>query len=67
MPMTPRRLLTAAMLALLLPVVRVLPDGTYVSVLVNPRIRRRERRDELVAVGFDSSVLDERAVATAWT
>jgi hypothetical protein len=34
---------------LLLPVVRVLPDGTYVSVLVNPRITQRDRRERLVA------------------
>jgi transposase IS4-like protein len=35
---------------LLLPVVRVLPDGTYLSILVNPRVTtHRERRERLVA------------------
>jgi Transposase DDE domain len=32
-----------------LPVVRVLPDGTYLSVLVNPRIHQRGARDRVVA------------------
>lgn len=32
-----------------LPVVRVLADGTYLTMLSNPRTHKRERRDRVVA------------------
>jgi hypothetical protein len=32
-----------------LPVVRVLPDGTYLTVLINPKIRSAARRERLLA------------------
>jgi hypothetical protein len=33
-----------------LPVVKVLPDGTYLSVLINPKIRGARRREAIMAI-----------------
>jgi hypothetical protein len=41
-------LLWRAPTGLTLPVVRVLPDGTYLSVLINPKIRGARRREAIM-------------------
>jgi hypothetical protein len=51
-------LLWRAPTGLALPVVRVLPDGTYLSVLVNPTIRSAGRRERLQAAARAGEDLD---------
>ncbi len=45
-------------LGLGLPVVRVLSDGTYLAVLVNPKIRSKARRERLLAAARAGQDLD---------
>jgi hypothetical protein len=46
-------LLWRAPTGLTLPVVRVLPDGTYLSVLINPKIRGARRRKAIMAAAHE--------------
>ena len=41
-----------------LPVVKILPDGTYLSVLINPKIRAVARRDQIMAAATEGQDLD---------
>ena len=41
-----------------LPVVEVLPDGTYLSALINPKIRNTARRDQILAAATEGENLD---------
>jgi len=41
-----------------LPVAQALPDGTYLSVLINPKIRAAARRDQIMAAATDGQDLD---------
>jgi hypothetical protein len=41
-----------------LPVVKVLPDGTYLSALINPKIRATARRDQILAAATHGQDLD---------
>jgi Insertion element 4 transposase N-terminal/Transposase DDE domain len=41
-----------------LPVTQVLSDGTYLSVLINPKIRAAARRDQIMAAATDGQDLD---------
>ena len=52
-----RRLLWRVAANLRLPVLEWLPDGSYRSVLINPRIRGR-RREQLVAAAAAGQELD---------
>lgn len=49
---------------LALPVVRVLPDGTYLSILIDPRIHQPAQRQRLVAAARAGQELNPRN--TAW-
>jgi hypothetical protein len=51
-------LLWRAPTGLALPVVTVLPDGTYLSVLINPKIRGTGRRERLLAAARAGEDLD---------
>jgi hypothetical protein len=54
-------LLWRAPTQLRLPVVRVLPDGTYLSVLVDPAVRGRRREEILTAARAGAELADEPA------
>ena len=41
-----------------LPVVETLPDGTYLSLLINPKIRGTVRRDRIMSAATDGKDLD---------
>jgi Insertion element 4 transposase N-terminal/Transposase DDE domain len=41
-----------------LPVVKILSDGTYLSVLINPKIRRAARRDQIMSAATNGQDLD---------
>ena len=41
-----------------LPVVKILPDGTYLSVLIHPTIRAAARRDRIMAAATEGQDLD---------
>ena len=50
-----------------LPVVRVLSDGTYQTVLIKPTVRGARRRREILAAARDGADLDDPdAVPAAW-
>jgi hypothetical protein len=55
---TGAQLLWRAPTGLGLPVVTILPDGTYLSVLINPEIRSRARREQLLAAATAGEDLD---------
>jgi hypothetical protein len=55
---TGAQLLWRAPTGLGLPVVKILPDGTYWSVLINPEIRSRARREQLLAAATAGEDLD---------
>lgn len=55
---TGAQLLWRAPTGLGLPVVKILPDGTYLSVLINPQIRSRARREQLLAAATAGEDLD---------
>jgi len=55
---TGAQLLWRAPTGLGLPVVKILPDGTYWSVLINPEIRSRARREQLLAAAAAGEDLD---------
>ena len=52
------QLLWRAPTGLGLPVVAILPDGTYLSVLINPEIRSRARREQILAAAIAGEDLD---------
>ena len=41
-----------------LPVTQVLSDGTYLSVLINPKIRAVARRDQIMAAATEGQDID---------
>lgn len=41
-----------------LPVTQVLSDGTYLSVLINPKIRAAARRDQIMAAATEGQAID---------
>jgi hypothetical protein len=51
-------LLWRAPTGLHLPVVRILSDGTYLAVLINPKIRSKARRERLLAAARSGDDLD---------
>jgi hypothetical protein len=51
-------LLWRAPTGLHLPVVRILSDGTYLAVLINPKIRSKARRERLLAAARSGEDLD---------
>jgi hypothetical protein len=51
-------LLWRAPTGLHLPVVRILSDGTYLAVLINPKIRSKARRERLLAAAHSGDDLD---------
>ena len=55
---TGAQLLWRAPTGLGLPMVKILPDGTYWSVLINPQIRSRARRDQLLTAATAGEDLD---------
>jgi len=55
---TGAQLLWRAPTGLGLPVVKILHDGTYLSVLINPEIRSRARRERLLAAATAGEDLD---------
>jgi len=41
-----------------LPVTKILSDGTYLSVLINPKIRAAARRDQIMAAATEGQAID---------
>ncbi len=49
-----------------LPVIKVLPDGTYTSVLIDPQIRSTRRRAAIITAAHDGAELADEPAHLVW-